>query len=131
MIWSKIGWMDIDQLVQPERVHRRVYNDPDIFERELEKIFPVTWLFVGHVSQVPNPGNFFCTDIARQPVVMARHNDGAVKVLFNRCGHRDAQVVSPESGSTETFRCCYHDWEYAMDGKLLAVPQPRGYEEAR
>ena len=122
--------MDIDQLVQPERVHRRVYNDPEIFERELEKIFSVTWIFVGHVSQVPNPGNFFCTDIARQPVVMARHNDGAVKVLFNRCGHRGAQVVSPESGSAETFRCCYHGWEYAMDGKLLAVPQPRGYEES-
>ena len=55
--------MDIDQLVQPERVHRRVYNDPEIFERELEKIFSVAWIFVGHVSQVPNPGDFFCTDI--------------------------------------------------------------------
>ena len=113
--------MEIDQLVQPERVHRRVYSDPEIFDRELEKIFSVAWIFIGHVSQIPNSGDFFCTDVARQPIVMTRHKDGAVKVLFNRCGHRGAQVVGSESGCAETFRCCYHGWEYATDGTLLSL----------
>ncbi|MBK19543.1 MAG: ribosomal subunit interface protein [Rhodospirillaceae bacterium] len=122
--------MDVEQLVQADRVHRRVYNDTEIFELEIEKIFSVAWIYIGHVSQVQNPGDFYCTDIALQPVVMTRHSDGEIKVLFNRCGHRGAQVIRPENGSSETYRCCYHGWEYDTDGTLIAVPRPRGYEKS-
>ncbi len=47
---------EIAHLVEPGRVHRRVYTDPDLFELEMQRIFGRAWLFVGHASQVPNPG---------------------------------------------------------------------------
>ena len=56
-------------LVQPDRVHRSVYADPAIFELEMERIFGRAWLFVGHVSQVPQPGDYVTTELGRQPVV--------------------------------------------------------------
>ena len=59
---------DLAALIQPDRVHRSVYTDPDIFELELERLFGRAWLFVGHESQVPKPGDFHATRLGRQPV---------------------------------------------------------------
>ena len=109
-------------LVHDERIHRDAYRDPEIFELEMERIFARTWIYVGHDSQVPNPGDFFCTDIARQPVVMVRHTDGRVHVIYNRCGHRGTRVVNQESGNVKRFSCMYHGWTYETNGELAGVP---------
>ena len=49
---------EIARLIEPGRVHRRVYTDPDIFELEMDRIFGCAWLFVGHASQVREPGDY-------------------------------------------------------------------------
>jgi benzoate/toluate 1,2-dioxygenase alpha subunit len=113
-------------LVEPGRVHRRVYSDPDVFEAEMERIFGRAWLFVGHASQVPNPGDYITTDLGRQPVIMARHRDGTVHVLVNRCTHRGAKVVNERAGHAARLTCCYHGWSFDTDGTLVAVPVPEG-----
>ena len=117
----------VSDLVQKDRIHRRVYTDPAIFELEMERLFGRTWLYVGHDSQVRKPGDFFCTRLGRNPVVLVRHTDENIRVLHNRCGHRGAKVVSTESGSKREFRCCYHGWRYATDGRLISVPARHGY----
>ncbi len=114
-------------LVRAGRVHRRLYTDPAIFELELERIFGRTWIYVGHDSQVPGPGDFHTTRIGRQPVVMVRHRDGEVHVLHNRCAHRGAQVVGEEHGNADAFVCCYHGWTYETDGRIRSVPLNHGY----
>ena len=43
----------IAALIEPGRVHRDVYTDPDLFELEMARIFGRAWLFVGHESRVP------------------------------------------------------------------------------
>ena len=111
--------MNIDQLVQTGRVHRRVYQDPEIFKLELEKIFSATWIYVGHESQVSEVGDYFCTKIALKPVIMTRHTDKKIRVLYNSCGHRGAKVVNSESGNSTSFKCCYPGWEYSNDGNLV------------
>jgi phenylpropionate dioxygenase-like ring-hydroxylating dioxygenase large terminal subunit len=116
----------IAKLVEPGRVHRRVYADPDIFELEMERIFGRAWLFVGHASQVPKPGDYVTTELGRQPVIMTRHHDGSVRVLLNRCSHRGAKVVNERRGNSARLTCCYHGWSYDTDGRLLAVPVPEG-----
>jgi benzoate/toluate 1,2-dioxygenase subunit alpha len=113
-------------LVEAGRVHRRVYTDPDVFELELERIFGRAWLFVGHESQVPNAGDYFATELGRQPVVMTRHRDGGIRVLFNRCTHRGAKLVNVPSGNVVRFTCLYHGWSFDTDGTLAAVPVPEG-----
>ncbi len=117
---------DLSALVEPGRVHRRVYVDPEIFELEMERVFGRAWLFVGHISQVQNPGDYFTTELARQPVVMTRHRDGKVHVLFNRCTHRGAKVINERCGHTGRMTCLYHGWSFDTDGTLAAVPIPDG-----
>ena len=63
----------IGALVEPTRLHRSIYNDPEIFELEMERIWGSAWIFIGHESQVPNPGDYFTLNINHKiPVVMVR-----------------------------------------------------------
>lgn len=119
----------VRHLVQPDRVHRSVYLDPEIFELEMQTVFGKSWLYVGHESQVPNPGDFVTQTLARKPIVMTRHRDGKVHVLFNRCGHRGAVVCNEESGNTKLFRCSYHGWTFTTSGALAGVSMRQGYHD--
>jgi phenylpropionate dioxygenase-like ring-hydroxylating dioxygenase large terminal subunit len=122
------GWTgDVDGLVLPDRVHRSVYTDPAIFELEMRRVFGRAWLYVGHESQVPNPGDYYCTRLGRQPVLMVRGDDGVIRVLHNRCAHRGPMVCMQESGNARDFRCGYHGWTFARDGALVSVPRQEGY----
>lgn len=125
--FSDTDALNFRDLVREDRVHRMVYTDPAICELEMQRIFSKAWVYAGHESQVPRPGDFFCTDIARQPVVMVRHTDGKVYVIYNRCGHRGALVCNEESGNVRQFRCCYHGWTFRTNGDLLGVPARHGY----
>ena len=118
----------IRELVQPDRIHRSLYLDPQLFELEMQRIFGRAWIYVGHDSQVAKPGDYLATTIGRQPVVMSRHTDGTVHVVYNRCGHRGAKVVGNREGNVKFFRCCYHGWTYKTDGSLHSVPLRNGYE---
>ncbi len=62
----------VSSLVQPDQVHRDVYIDPEVFQLEMEHLWRNTWIYVGHTSQIPKPGDFFATDIALQPVLPIR-----------------------------------------------------------
>jgi len=114
-------------LVKPDRVHRDFYINPEIFELEMERIFGRAWLIVGHDSQVPSPGDYVTTNIARQPVIMSRDADGTVHVMFNRCTHRGARICTETKGNTRRFECPYHGWVYHSDGTLAGAPYPKRY----
>lgn len=120
---------ELRELVQRDRVHRSIYLDPEIFELEMERIFGQAWVYVGHDSLVPNPGDFMTTRIGSLPVVMSRHTDGNVYVVYNSCGHRGAIVCNEDKGHAELFRCCYHGWTFKTNGDLDAVSMPRGYSK--
>ncbi len=117
-------------LVESDRVHKRVYTDPEIFELEMERIWRRTWLYVGHESQVSQTGSYFATTLARQPVLMIRHTDRRVHVLYNRCAHKGTMLVGDGCGKAETLRCAYHGWVYGTDGTLQSTPSPAGYEHS-
>ncbi len=114
-------------LVASDRVNRRIYLDQAIFDLEIDRIFGRAWLLVGHESQVPSSGDFFCTTLGRSPVVMVRAETGQVNVIHNRCGHRGAKVVNTLSGNNKRFRCMYHSWSYNLDGSLSSVPLRDGF----
>ena len=116
----------INDLIEPGRVHRDVYTDPELFELEMERIFGRAWIFVGHDSQIPNPGDYITTEIGRQPVILIRHKDGSARVLLNRCSHRGAKVLNDASGNAKSLICLYHGWSFGTDGACLGVTMPEG-----
>jgi phenylpropionate dioxygenase-like ring-hydroxylating dioxygenase large terminal subunit len=131
IIEDSVNRLDPAALVEPDRVHRAVYTDPAIFNLEMERIWHRTWIFVGHESQVKEPGQYYATTIGRQPVILTRHSDGGIHVLYNRCAHKGALLVGDTCGKLKEFRCCYHGWRFGLDGKLIGVPLEDGYHGTR
>jgi phenylpropionate dioxygenase-like ring-hydroxylating dioxygenase large terminal subunit len=126
------GSSDLARLVEPDRVHRTVYSDPDIFEREMNEIFHKQWIYCGHESQVKQPGDYATVLIGRQPMIMVRADDGKVHVLYNRCPHRGAMLCGNRKGNVgKGFTCSYHSWRFQLDGTLDRYPLPDGYDGTR
>ena len=119
----------IQALVQPDRVHRDLYIDAELFAVEQQHFFANTWNYVGHDSQLPNAGDYIRNEIAGQPLIVVRDQDGTVRVLMNRCAHKGSRLVSAPAGNTgKHFRCPYHAWTFRTDGSLLNVPLKNGYD---
>lgn len=100
-----------------------VYRSPEFYELEREWIFKRSWLMVGHLSQVPNPGDYMTLDAVGERAVVIRAKDGALRAFHNVCRHRASRVVLGEAGNcADSIVCPYHGWSYGFDGKLRAVP---------
>src|SRR5882672_608449 len=69
-------------------------------ELEMANIFDKVWTYVGHESQVAKPGDYWTTIVGRQPMILVRHQDGSVRVLFNRCPHRGNMLIGNMHGNT-------------------------------
>jgi len=116
-------------LVEDDRVHRDLFLDERIFQLEQQRLFRRAWLYVGHASLVPQPGDYYSTEIAGQPVILVRLADGSTTVLMNRCAHKGSRLVHDRRGNTgKFFRCPYHAWTYRTDGRLLSIPLKNDYE---
>jgi phenylpropionate dioxygenase-like ring-hydroxylating dioxygenase large terminal subunit len=124
--------MDVRQLVEPDRVHRTVYTDQQIFDREIEQIFERVWVYCGHETQVPQVGDYYALSIGRQPMFMVRGKDGQIHVLHNRCPHRGVQLCGNQKGNVgSALVCSYHAWSFHLDGRFRSTPLPHGYDGTR
>lgn len=118
-----------DELVQPGRVHRLAYVDPEIFAEEMVRVFGGSWVYLAHESQVPQPNDFVAARMGLRPVIVTRDADGGLHALFNRCSHRASTVCQQERGSARRFQCSYHGWTYSNRGDLVNVPFRKGYPD--
>ena len=116
-------------LVEDQRVHKSVYTDDAVYQGELDHIFHKKWIYVGHESQVPNPGDYWTTWIGKERVILSRDDDGRVHVLYNRCPHRGTLICNAHHGNAgKAFRCPYHAWQFHMDGSVRQIPMKQGYD---
>src|SRR6202166_3427452 len=103
-------------------ISREIFIDDGIYAEELEKLFARMWLFVGHASQIKNPGDFFVSRMGEESVILCRDREGKIHVFLNTCRHRGMKVCRYDSGNTGLFTCPYHAWGYSTDGRLVGVP---------
>jgi p-cumate 2,3-dioxygenase subunit alpha len=111
-------------------VHRSAFTAQDVLDRERELIFSAAWLYVGHESEIENPGDFLTRRVAGRPVIFTRDKHGTVRVLLNTCRHRGAEVCRVARGSARVFTCFYHGWAYDSTGRLVSVPDGDAYSLA-
>jgi p-cumate 2,3-dioxygenase subunit alpha len=108
-------------------VDQTAYTDPDVYERERERVFAHSWLYFAHESEVPTPGSFLARSLCGRPLVLTRDLEGALHVVENTCAHRGARVCQEHRGTARVFQCPYHLWTYELDGRLRAVPDDERY----
>lgn len=123
---------ELQGLVDPQAgtVDPRVYSDPALYALELERIFARCWLFVGHESQLPEPGDFVATYMGEDPVLVVRQKDRSIRVFLNACRHRGMRLCPADRGNAKNFSCSYHGWAYSIGGELMSVPhESDGYHD--
>jgi phenylpropionate dioxygenase-like ring-hydroxylating dioxygenase large terminal subunit len=100
------------------------------FAREQTALFRELPVLAGHVSQIPNPGDFFTHDASGVPLLIARDDAGQVGAFLNVCRHRGTRVEPAACGNAKkAFVCPYHAWSYGRDGALLGMPHERGFAQ--
>jgi choline monooxygenase len=64
-------------------------------------------------------------------VVVLRQEDGEVRGFLNNCRHRASGLAFEPAGHCgKSLTCPYHGWAYAIDGRLIGVPdEPRMYPD--
>jgi p-cumate 2,3-dioxygenase subunit alpha len=120
-------WVVEDIAAGTFRVHHAALTDDDVFRGEMRSIFDRCWLYVGHESEIPNPGDFRARDVGNRPLVFWHGHDGVRRVFYNTCRHRGALVCRVPDGNTRTMNCFYHAWTYRSDGGLNGLPGEEGY----
>jgi anthranilate 1,2-dioxygenase large subunit len=111
------------------RVPYRVFCDPEIYRRELARIFRgPTWQFLALERELPEPGDYLTRFVGETPVIVTRDRDGTIHAMINRCAHRGNLVCLKRRGRAEDLTCVYHAWRYDLAGNLTSVAFRRGIQ---
>ena len=105
------------------------YHDPEVYALECRRVFGGSWQMVARTEQLTQPGSFVTADIAGEPIVVVRDDQGTLRAFHNVCRHRAAQVVNVPEGTLTKLRCRYHGWTYDLQGRLRGTPEFDGVEE--
>src|SRR5579884_1210479 len=109
------------------RVPYRVFCDPEIYRRELARVFlGPTWQFLALEQELPEPGDYLTSFLGETPIIVTRGKDGAIHAMVNRCAHRGNLVCLKRRGHAEALTCVYHAWRYDLAGNLESVAFRRG-----
>ncbi|MBK1820730.1 Rieske 2Fe-2S domain-containing protein [Burkholderia cenocepacia] len=98
-----------------------VYTSPEFLEREQQTLFRNEWLCMGRASALPNPGDYLTAEIAGQPIIVIRRDDGTLRAMSNVCLHRMSTLLEGR-GNVRRIVCPYHAWNYSLDGDLRGAP---------
>lgn len=97
------------------------YTSPEFLELEKDHVFRKEWVCLGHVGEIPEPGDYYTTDLIEEPLLVTRTRDNRVRVLSNVCRHR-GNILAEGKGNRKKFTCSYHAWTYDAEGRLLSAP---------
>jgi choline monooxygenase len=105
------------------------YFDPELYALEGRRVFGATWQVAARIDQLAEPGAFVTVEIAGEPLVVLRDEQGTLRAFHNVCRHRAARILSAPCGKVTKLRCHYHGWTYDLAGRLRGTPEFDGVED--
>ena len=99
---------------------RAFYTSAAVFDRDIAQVWNRNWIWVGHESQIPEPGDYFLFDYGPESLIIVRDQQGQVRAHLNVCRHRGSRVCVEQTGKARVFVCPYHAWTYELSGQLRA-----------
>ena len=121
------GWVDEDLEARVFRVHRAALRSEQVFRLEMERIFATSWLYVGHASELENPGDYLVRTVGGRQVIFCLDEAGEMRLWLNTCPHRGTTLARESRGTARFFRCFYHAWSFSPSGALVSLPGKEAY----
>ena len=107
------------------------YLDPNILEQEYEDIWRKQWLYLMRADRLEQPGDYQVFQIAGREIFVVLDQTLQHQGFFNVCRHRGSVLCEKVAGQfNQKIICPYHQWSFALDGKLLQTPRVQLAEEA-
>ncbi len=110
-------------LEQARTIPNTWYTAPEVAKLERDAVFARTWQVVGRSAQIATVGAFLTANIAGEPLLVVRGEDGVLRAFFNVCRHKAGPLCSEECGTVTKLRCRYHGWTYDLAGGLRGTPE--------
>jgi len=106
------------------------FVDKERFELEKRKLFLERPQLIALSGDIPEPGDFYATDIAGKPILLVRGKDGVARAFLNACRHRGVKLAEG-CGHGAGFVCQYHGWTYNNEGGLISVPSRQSFDPSQ
>lgn len=100
---------------------RAVYTSQEFLSAELDHVFRQDWLCAGRATALAGPGDYLTMEIAGQPIMVLRDQQGNLRAQSNVCRHRMSTLLEGR-GTVRAITCPYHAWTYNLDGTLRGAP---------
>jgi nitrite reductase/ring-hydroxylating ferredoxin subunit len=99
------------------------YTTVAFAELEFERLWSRVWQVACREEELAGPGAYVEYTIGDESVLIVRGDDLAIRAFHNTCRHRGTQLASGAGALDDAcIRCPYHGWTYALDGRLVHVP---------
>lgn len=111
-------------------LEHKYYNSPEIYNQEKEAFVYNSPICVGHVSDIPNAGNYFLFDVDNESLIVSRGDDGGVNAVHNVCPHRTIRMLEEPKGQlNKVVQCDYHLLSFDRNTGALINPMELGETE--
>ena len=104
----------------PSSLHERII-------RSTRRASYKAWIVASRTQHLESPGDYVTVDGAGPSIFVIRDKDGGLRAFRNSCRHRGTRLLEGK-GNVSAIRCPYHDWKYALDGRLRHIPGRAGFE---
>lgn len=104
------------------------YLDAAYFTAARERIFLPSWQLVGHADSIADlePATLL-PGMLDDPLLIVKTREW-ISCLSNVCTHR-AMLLVEEPCRGDLIRCRYHGRRFALDGRMLSMPEFEGVED--
>jgi phenylpropionate dioxygenase-like ring-hydroxylating dioxygenase large terminal subunit len=112
-------------------LNQEFYTSDAVFDADMEHVISHKWLLAGHVSRIPDKGDYFLFRVGKEQIIVIRENAVSVRAFFNVCRHRGSTICQTDSGNVPRLVCPYHAWTFGLDGRLIAARlMPEDFDKA-
>ena len=99
------------------------YTTAEFADLEFERLWPRVWQIAGREEELPAVGRFPRVRDRRRLDRGRAHRDRCHRGFHNACMHRGTPLADGCGAFADgEIRCPYHAWTYALDGRLVRVP---------
>ena len=116
------AWKEEDPDLGYDLIPAGRYTSEAFLKLEWERLWSKVWLLGGRSDDMKEPGDYICTEIGKESVLIVRQADGSVRAFPNVCLHRGNRLRPEGLGTAETFQCMYHHWTYDLGGAISRIP---------
>ena len=105
------------------------YTSDEFFELERERVFGRSWVTVGCIDRLREPGDVLVAEVAGRSIFVVRTRAGELRAFYNVCRHRGTRLLQSDETKVKRFiRCPYHSWAYDHEGACVGTPMFAGSE---